>query len=84
MDIHSSYHPLTYVMNSGPGWYKIVFDKPLEPDTEIRFGIKIAYTHVLENLPASIKQLGRQYVHHSDNIYVNSPYFTDEIKTTLQ
>ncbi|CDS08914.1 hypothetical protein LRAMOSA10275 [Lichtheimia ramosa] len=69
---------------AGPGWYKIVFDKPLEPDTEIRFGIKIAYTHVLENLPASIKQLGRQYVYYSDNIYVNSPYFTDEIKTTLQ
>lgn len=71
-------------IHSGPGWYKIVFDKPIEPDTEIRFGIKIAYTHVLENLPASIKQLGRQYVYYSENIYVDNPYFTDEIKTTLQ
>ncbi|KAI7884958.1 Ribophorin I [Lichtheimia hyalospora FSU 10163] len=69
---------------AGSGWYKIIFDKPIEPDTEIRFGIKIAYTHVLENLPASIKQLGRQYVYYSENIYVNSPYFTDELKTTLQ
>ncbi|CDH60601.1 ribophorin i [Lichtheimia corymbifera JMRC:FSU:9682] len=68
---------------AGSGWYKVVFDKPIEPDTEIRFGIKIAYTHVLENLPASIKQLGRQYVYYSENIYVDNPYFTDEIKTTL-
>ncbi|KAI7855229.1 Ribophorin I [Circinella umbellata] len=64
--------------------YKITFDEPIQPDTEVRFGVKLAYTHVLTPLPAKIPQVARQFVVYNDNIYMYSPYFTDEIKTTLQ
>ncbi|KAI9278959.1 Ribophorin I [Phascolomyces articulosus] len=64
--------------------YKITFDEPIQPDAEIRFGVKLAYTHALTPLPAKIPQVARQFVVYSDNIYLYSPYFTDEVKTTVQ
>lgn len=64
--------------------YKITFDEPIQPDTDVRFGVRLTYTHVLTPLPAKIPQVARQFVVYNDNIYMYSPYFTDEIKTTLQ
>ncbi|KAI9319084.1 Ribophorin I [Dichotomocladium elegans] len=64
--------------------YEITFHKPLKPNEEIRFGVKIASTHALEPLPAKIPQVARQFVVYADNVYVHSPYPIEELKTTVQ
>ncbi|CDH51153.1 ribophorin i [Lichtheimia corymbifera JMRC:FSU:9682] len=64
--------------------YKITFDTPVKPNDEIRFGLKIASTHKLAPFPAKVPQVSRQFVVYNDNVYVYSPYFTDEMKTTVQ
>lgn len=64
--------------------YKITFDTPVKPNDEIRFGVKIASTHKLNPFPAKVPQVSRQFVVYNDNVYVYSPYFTDEMKTTVQ
>lgn len=64
--------------------YKITFDEPVQPGQEIRFGVKIAYTHALEPLPARIPQVARQFVLYNGNVYSYSAYPSDEIKTTVQ
>ena len=56
----------------------------MKPNDEIRFGVKIASTHKLAPFPAKVPQVSRQFVVYNDNVYVFSPYFTDEMKTTVQ
>ncbi|KAL0073030.1 Ribophorin I [Phycomyces blakesleeanus] len=64
--------------------YKVTFDSPLQPDEEIRFGVKVAYTNVIEPLPKKLPQISRQHLIFNGNVYLFSPYNTEEIKTTLQ
>jgi oligosaccharyltransferase complex subunit alpha (ribophorin I) len=64
--------------------YKVVLDEPLAPNDDIRLGIHISYTHVLAPLPAKIPQVARQLVNYKGNVYLYSPYATEEVKTTLQ
>ncbi|KAI8143937.1 Ribophorin I [Fennellomyces sp. T-0311] len=64
--------------------YKITFDEPIQPNTEVRFGVKIAYSHALTALPKKIPQVARQFVVFNSNIFLYSPYFTDEVKSTVQ
>ncbi|KAF7724821.1 dolichyl-diphosphooligosaccharide--protein glycosyltransferase subunit 1 [Apophysomyces ossiformis] len=63
--------------------YKVKLDKPLQPNEDIRFGIKLSYTHLLKPLPAKIPQVARQHLFFAGNVYLFSPYFTEEMKTTL-
>ncbi|KAI8335166.1 Ribophorin I [Chlamydoabsidia padenii] len=64
--------------------YKVIFDTPLQPNDDIRLGIHVSYTHVLKPLPAKIPQVARQLVNYHGNVYLYSPYTSDEMKTTLQ
>ncbi|ORY93294.1 Ribophorin I, partial [Syncephalastrum racemosum] len=64
--------------------YKVTFDEPVQPNQEIRFGIKVSYTHVLEPFPAKAPQVSRQFLRYHGNVYHFSPYFSQEMKTTLQ
>lgn len=63
--------------------YKITFDEPLEADQDIRITIKISYTHTLKPLPAKIPQVARQLLTYKGNVFLFSPYVTDEVKTTV-
>ncbi|KAG0163336.1 dolichyl-diphosphooligosaccharide--protein glycosyltransferase subunit 1 [Apophysomyces sp. BC1034] len=63
--------------------YKVTFDKPLQPNEDIRFGVKVSYTHTLKPLPAKIPQVARQHLLFISNVYLFSAYHTEEMKTTL-
>lgn len=73
-----------FIANREIQFYKITFDEPIQPEEEVRFGIKISYTHMLQPLPAEIPQVARQFVVYTGNVYVYSLYPSDEMKTTVQ
>lgn len=64
--------------------YKISLNEPLQPESDILLGIKIAYTHTIKPMPSKLPQVARQHTIFAFNSYFLSPYQTSEVKTTLQ
>lgn len=64
--------------------YKISLNEPLQPETDVLLGIKIAYTHTIKPMPSKLPQVARQHTIFAFNSYFLSPYQTNEVKTTLQ
>jgi oligosaccharyltransferase complex subunit alpha (ribophorin I) len=64
--------------------YKISLNEPVQPQQDILLGIKVAYTHTVKPMPTKLPQVARQHTVYAFNSYFLSPYFTKEVKTTLQ
>ncbi|KAI8381186.1 Ribophorin I [Radiomyces spectabilis] len=63
--------------------YKVTLPEPVQPNEDIRIGIKVAYTHVVAPLPKKMPQVAKQHLTYVNNMYLYSPYATEETKTTL-
>ncbi|KAI7864621.1 Ribophorin I [Spinellus fusiger] len=64
--------------------YKVLLATPLGKGEEVRLGIKLSYTSMVTPFPAKLPQVARQHLSYKSNVYVHSPYPTQEMKTTLQ
>lgn len=63
--------------------YKVSLDKPVQPNEDVLLGIKVVYTHTIKALPKQLPQVARQHTVYGFNSFLLSPYFTDEVKTTV-
>ncbi|CAG8497077.1 11419_t:CDS:2 [Funneliformis caledonium] len=65
-------------------YYKIFFNRRLDPQEQIKFTITTAFTHMLIPYPKEITQTGRQQLLFQGNQYGNSAYQTDQQKTNVK
>ncbi|KAG9290784.1 hypothetical protein G9A89_011747 [Geosiphon pyriformis] len=65
-------------------FYKIIFNRRIDPQEKITFVIKTAFTHILKPIPHEITQTGRQYLFYSGNQYSNNAYFSEKQKTNVK
>ncbi|CAG8533365.1 13020_t:CDS:2 [Ambispora leptoticha] len=65
-------------------YYKITFDRRVEPQEKITVIIKTAFTHILTTVPHEIPQTGRQYLLYEGNQYASSAYLSEKQKTNVK
>jgi hypothetical protein len=65
-------------------YYKITFNRRLDPEEKIKFTVSTAFTHMLTPYPKEISQSGRQNVLFHGNQYGNSAYNTTQQKTVVK
>ncbi|CAG8519705.1 9344_t:CDS:2 [Acaulospora colombiana] len=65
-------------------FYKITFDRLINPNEKIVLVVKTAFTHILTPYPLEIAQTGRQNLLYRGSIYGNSAYFTEQQKTNIK
>ncbi|PKY53301.1 Ribophorin I [Rhizophagus irregularis] len=65
-------------------YYKISFNRRLDPEDKIKLTVTTAFTHVLTPYPKEIAQTGRQNILFRGNQYGNSAYHTAQQKTTVK
>jgi oligosaccharyltransferase complex subunit alpha (ribophorin I) len=63
--------------------YKVTLNKSVQPEQDVLLGINIVYTHSIRPLPKKLPQVARQHSIYGFNSYILSPYFTNEVKTTV-
>lgn len=65
--------------------FKVLLNTPINPEENTGIAIDLAYTHWIRPLPAIIPQLAKQHVTFTaGNIYLFSPYPSDEMTTTFK
>ncbi|GBC04040.1 hypothetical protein RclHR1_05490003 [Rhizophagus clarus] len=65
-------------------YYKISFNRRLDPEDKIKFTVTTAFTHMLTPYPKEIAQTGRQNMLFRGNQYGNSAYYTAQQKTVVK
>jgi oligosaccharyltransferase complex subunit alpha (ribophorin I) len=65
-------------------YYKIFFNRRLDPQERLKFTITTAFTHVLTPYPKEVAQTERQNILFRGNQYGNSAYHTDQQKTQVK
>ncbi|CAG8595776.1 1297_t:CDS:2 [Ambispora gerdemannii] len=65
-------------------YYKITFDRRVEPQEKITLIIKTVFTHILTPVPYEIPQTGRQYLVYEGSQYANSAYLSEKQKTNIK
>ncbi|RHZ81062.1 hypothetical protein Glove_124g21 [Diversispora epigaea] len=65
-------------------FYKIIFDRQIDPHEKIVFIMSTAFIHMLTPYPVEIAQSGRQNLLFRGNLYGNSAYTTEQQKTTIK
>ncbi|RIA96849.1 Ribophorin I [Glomus cerebriforme] len=65
-------------------YYKIFFNRRLDPQEKIKFTVTTAFTHMLTPYPKEITQTERQNILFRGNQYGNSAYHTDHQKTVVK
>ena len=71
--------------NKDNTYYGIKLPTKLNKDDTQQIKLTFLYTHMLNNLPKTIKKSGKQFVTYKNNLYFYSPYFTKKlgVKFTL-
>ncbi|CAG8495429.1 4520_t:CDS:2 [Acaulospora morrowiae] len=65
-------------------FYKITFDRRIDPNEKIVLVVKAIFTHTLTPYPREIAQTGRQNLLYQGNLYGNSAYPTEQQKTNIK